>query len=445
MWKLNVEDDQANVTTVNLVRDEYSVGRDVENAIRLTERNISRKHAILKRNAVGWILVDERSYNGCFVNGKRIAGEHRVENGDLVQLGDYRLELLNEGAVDAAGEALAATGPIKPLRQTIKELPDRLVMIAGPAVGIPFTLAQKRIVIGRAEDCDLPINDTSVSRVHAEIQALGDGRYEVVDRGSSNGVRINGVELKRTILDAGDVVELGDVQLKFVPAGQMYQPQDPYHGARRTPFQPASDSEELRPRFAAAKLAAIGAILVLIGVIAFVATRGTEDAIAESPGAAQPDTNPAAQALEEAQRLLAAGDTEGALQKSKEIPPESNLRETTIFKEIQARWAEGIFDRAHAEPDKARKRSLLDLIAKSPDVGSVSRKRAVNEIADLDADSVDIADLPTATKNKKAVKPSRPSMAPASARPQRAAAPAEQPAPTTTKEVKGGLVRETPF
>jgi hypothetical protein len=267
----------------------------------------------------------------------------------------------------------------------------------------------------------------------------------VVDRGSSNGVRINGVELKRAILDAGDVVELGDVQLKFVPAGQMYHPQDPYHGARRAPFQPASDGEELRPRFAAAKLAAVGAILVLIGVIAFVATRGSEDPIAAAPGAAQLDTNPAARALEEAHRLLAAGDTEGALQKSKEIPPESNLRETAVFKEIQAKWAESIFTRADAESDKARKRALLDLIAKSPDVGSVSRKRAVNEIADLDADSVDIADLPTASKDKKSIKAPKPSMAPASTRPTRATSQTEQPAPTPTKEVKGGLVRETPF
>jgi len=40
MWKLTIEDDQANKTVVHLVRDEYSVGRAEDNTVRLTERNI---------------------------------------------------------------------------------------------------------------------------------------------------------------------------------------------------------------------------------------------------------------------------------------------------------------------------------------------------------------------------------------------------------------------
>ncbi|MCC6666907.1 MAG: FHA domain-containing protein, partial [Polyangiaceae bacterium] len=50
MWKLSIEDDQANKTVVSLVRDEYSIGRGEENTVRLTERNISRRHAKLTRN-----------------------------------------------------------------------------------------------------------------------------------------------------------------------------------------------------------------------------------------------------------------------------------------------------------------------------------------------------------------------------------------------------------
>src|SRR5688572_27281893 len=95
MWKLSIEDDQGNKTVVNLVRDEYSVGRAEENTVRLTERNISRRHAKLKRNGVGWLLEDMASYNGCFVNGVRVAEPQRLEHGDLVQLGDYRLEILD--------------------------------------------------------------------------------------------------------------------------------------------------------------------------------------------------------------------------------------------------------------------------------------------------------------------------------------------------------------
>ena len=53
---------------------------------------------------------------------------------------------------------------------------------------------------------------------------VGSGRYEIVDHGSSNGIRINGVDLARGLLDARDLVELGDVVLKFIPEGQLYRP-----------------------------------------------------------------------------------------------------------------------------------------------------------------------------------------------------------------------------
>ena len=69
-------------------------------------------------------------------------------------------------------------------------------------------------------DASISVNHNSVSRLHCEVHALGDGRYEIVDKASSNGVRVNGVELRRSIIEAGDVIELGDVRFKFVGAGK---------------------------------------------------------------------------------------------------------------------------------------------------------------------------------------------------------------------------------
>ena len=78
--------------------------------------------------------------------------------------------------------------------------------------------------MGRAEDASISINHNSVSRLHCEIHALGDGRFEIVDKGSSNGVRVNSAELRRGIIEPGDVIELGDVKFKFVGAGQIFRP-----------------------------------------------------------------------------------------------------------------------------------------------------------------------------------------------------------------------------
>lgn len=430
MWKLSIEDDQASQTVVDLARDDYSVGRDISNTIRLTERNISRKHAVVKRNGTAWVVKDLGSYNGCFINGVRVAGEHPLRHGDLLQLGDYRLELIDDAIAAGDPEMKASTLPGRQ-SQTIRELPNRLVMISGPTVGASFPLLESKIVIGRGEDCDLPINDTSVSRVHAELYAIEGSKYEIVDRDSSNGVRVNGVELKRALLDVGDVIELGDVQLRFVPAGQVFVPQEPVPGARRRSLEPGT-GEGLGPARLRNRTIAIVAGIAAFAVIAAVALRRVGDEVAASPST---EANPAARALDEARALLAQGDLKGALKKCQEVPEDSNLRESTLFKEIQTKWAESVFDQAAKEPDRSRKRTLLDQIAKSPDVGSMMRKRAANEIATLDSDSVGIDELPAAERHAKPPEPAT-------------AAPPQPPAPSAIKkkgEVKGGLVRDTPF
>ena len=72
MQKLIIEDDEGRTTVVPLVRDELTIGRKEGNTIRLTERNVSRRHArLFKKN--GEILVEDfASYTGVRVNGVRI-------------------------------------------------------------------------------------------------------------------------------------------------------------------------------------------------------------------------------------------------------------------------------------------------------------------------------------------------------------------------------------
>src|SRR4026207_1141416 len=103
MWKLSIEDDQGNKTVVNLVRDEYSLGRAEENTVRLTERNISRRHANLNKDGNRWVLTDLGSYNGCFINGVRVGDPQPLEHGDLLQVGDYRLPIGGSSPVVGGG------------------------------------------------------------------------------------------------------------------------------------------------------------------------------------------------------------------------------------------------------------------------------------------------------------------------------------------------------
>ncbi len=230
MWKLVIEDDEGKRTIVPLSREAYAIGRKEGNHIRLTERNVSREHARLVRAngpASRFALEDLQSYNGVYVNGLRVADLQDLAHGDLIQIGDYRIILHDDTVGEVtAGEDLKSTLPTSQFNRAslLLERPNRLVMLAGPSPGMEYPLDKDRLTVGRAEDAVVSINHTSVSRNHCEILSLGEGRFEIVDKGSSNGVRVNGVDLKRRIIEAGDVIELGDVRLKFVGHGQIFVP-----------------------------------------------------------------------------------------------------------------------------------------------------------------------------------------------------------------------------
>ena len=63
--------------------------------------------------------------------------------------------------------------------------------------------------IGRDPANDLVIPDLSVSRNHAELRNLGDGRYEIVDLGSHNGTFVNGRQVGQATVTEQDIIGIG--------------------------------------------------------------------------------------------------------------------------------------------------------------------------------------------------------------------------------------------
>ncbi|HEX6275569.1 MAG TPA: FHA domain-containing protein [Polyangiaceae bacterium] len=459
MWKLTIQDDQGNETLVHLVRDEYTIGRSEENAVRLTERNVSRKHARIALDDGGWHLHDLTSYNGCYVNGARVADAQNLAHGDLIQLGDYRLTVEDESLVASRDNgALTLPG-----RSGKNMQADRMVVIAGPGQGQEFVLTGQRSVIGRGEECEIAVNHPSVSRVHAEVRPIGDGRYEIVDLGSANGVRVNGVELPNSLLDARDVVELGDVVMRFLPAGEIYIP-----GADET-FHPPPVTATSGGLSTWSKVG-IGAGLVVAGGAVLVALTLGNAPPASAP-LAQPEADRLGHTLSEAKGLLARGDAQAAMQKAEEIPTSSNLRNSPDFKLIQSAWADDLFGKAAASSDAAEKRTLLDRIVRSPTLDAGRRKRAATELDAMRQSAVNVADLPSeqeisvesdaapAVPEAPGEVDAKSALAPkkAAALPTSKAPPAAAPAPTTAKTsaapkapktpAAGGatLVRQNPF
>jgi pSer/pThr/pTyr-binding forkhead associated (FHA) protein/tetratricopeptide (TPR) repeat protein len=271
MHKLIIEDDEGKAVVVPLIRDEISIGRQEGNTIRLTERNVSRRHARLVRREGRYVLEDLGSHTGTKINGSPIKAPVPLNDGDHIIIGDYKLAIKIERPTTttlgypnmplpaapasvtpvathatASSPALATTAPAVaavapaemmegaptiPVRTLADQglvaatapdgggnaAPARLVVTTAPLAGQEFLLDRASVVIGRTQENDVVLNHKSISRHHAKIIRDGD-RYVVVDLESANGVRVNGAEYERVELQSGDMLELGHVRLRFATA-----------------------------------------------------------------------------------------------------------------------------------------------------------------------------------------------------------------------------------
>jgi len=398
MWKLSIEDDQGATTVVQLVRIEYTLGRGEENTIRLTERNISRRHARLTKQGAIWFLVDCGSYNGCFVNGVRAGDSHPVGPRDLIQLGDYRLEFITDESTqvdaDTRNDTLNSNVPVP----MVASNNDRLVMVVGPTPGREYILNQDRQTLGRGDNCSITVNHASVSRVHAEIHPLKDSCYEIIDKKSSNGLRINGVELKQGIIEARDVVEFGDVVLKFIPAGQVYRP-TPEETKKLAALLGVGDGEGVFDHSTRFKLAwssmsrpvrwgvSVLGVLVLVMFGAVIAT-GRSNRGGGTLHSGSPSLDANAQALQDARELAAVGKFEEAHSRLAKISVRSPQRKEAAFALVEGKWADALFERAARATTNEEKRAILDTLVNEPNLDRFRADKAKEQLANLRDDNV---------------------------------------------------------
>ncbi len=94
-----------------------------------------------------------------------------------------------------------------------------LVVLRGPQEGARFDLdpSTGTVVLGRAPECDLFLDDVTVSRRHAELMAV-DGSWELADSGSLNGSYVNRRRIDRQVLVGGDEVQIGKYRFVFLEA-----------------------------------------------------------------------------------------------------------------------------------------------------------------------------------------------------------------------------------
>jgi hypothetical protein len=98
-----------------------------------------------------------------------------------------------------------------PVEEARREAGRPLLLLDGRRVAIP----PQGATIGRSRGCDITLEDAGISRRHAEIRPGEDG-WTVADLGSTNGMRLNGRDLRGAQpLHPGDRVELGSTEIVF--------------------------------------------------------------------------------------------------------------------------------------------------------------------------------------------------------------------------------------
>ena len=145
-----------------------------------------------------------------------------IERDDDVPSGDIRVSC---ALVDASGDEVhadpAALGAVASGHTMVL---DREVLLRdrprAPRASLeqrdapPVGLGQDPVLIGRDPQNDLVLDDRRVSRKHAEIR-LRLGRYTLYDLQSTNGTYVNGRRVAEKVLDDGDTISIGGLEIAF--------------------------------------------------------------------------------------------------------------------------------------------------------------------------------------------------------------------------------------
>ena len=194
-----------------------SIGRLETNEICIKEQHVSRQHAIIEYRDGMFVITDNASANGVFINDQRLTGAYPLIAGDVIRL---YVPTLSFAALVTDEEQRHATEAGVPLASPADAANGRLVITGGPEQGNTISLLLDSLTVGRATssaDWEICLKDPSISRPHARLERL-DGNWVLYDLGSANGTAVNGTPVVNEagrVLHDGDVITLGGTTAVF--------------------------------------------------------------------------------------------------------------------------------------------------------------------------------------------------------------------------------------
>ena len=250
-----------------------TVGRSPERDITIESTGVSRNHATLAVTDEGATVTDNGSANGTTVNGTAIKETVALQHGDQICFDTHCYHVVFDGQPLSSSDNAESVpddatqiripepvpqAPPTPLTPDLSQVPGAWTD-SGTSEGTQFmsgssdvspqdiprtrrsdiahlVVFSQRLTtgddvielelgdgtapdtweIGRHDDCEICLDEPSLSNRHAQL-VHDAGQWRVVNLVSTNGIFINGERRLSAYLGAGDLLELGDVRMVFHP------------------------------------------------------------------------------------------------------------------------------------------------------------------------------------------------------------------------------------
>jgi diguanylate cyclase (GGDEF)-like protein len=101
-----------------------------------------------------------------------------------------------------------------------RDLRPALVFLTGDLLAVPIPLEREAVILGRAIEADVRVNDAKISRQHARINTIFNREtnrteYVLTDLESRNGTFLNGQRIVQEVLQNGDKITIGEHIMRF--------------------------------------------------------------------------------------------------------------------------------------------------------------------------------------------------------------------------------------